>query len=193
MAEQVEFISGENSSIRLELKGLLEEKKDIEASAKKAIEKVENEKKDIQTTMKKELHSVQVELKSLHASHKKEILNIQEHIKVLEKEHLQKVSTLNETILKSSFEIEKKNETILRIEKNNVELEKNIKSLSSTHTKDIQSFQKKYDIKIASMRKELDSTKQELYISIGKLDVLEQKVTSTKKEEKSLFDNEKKK
>jgi len=213
VSEQVEFISGENSSLRLDLKAIELEKKDIEISRKKdienievshqkaisslelsmkkAIEKVENEKKDIQTTMKKELHSVQVELKNIETSHKKEMSNVQEHIKALETEHIEKVSTLNETILKSSFEIEKKNETILRIEKNNVEFEKSIKGLQTSHTKDIQAEKKKNDSEVVSLRKELDSIKKELYLSMGKLEVLQekktQKVVSTKKE-KTLFE-----
>ena len=212
VSEQVEFISNENTSLRLDLKTIEKEKKDIEAtnqkaisslelSMKKAIEKVENEKKDIQISRKKELHSVQVELKNIETSHKKEILDCQEHTKTIEQKYQKEVSTLNETILKYTFEVEKKTENIDRVEKNNVELQKSIKSLSITHTKDIQALQKKYDSDIASMKKELDSLNRELYTSLGKLEVLQekeeqketQKVTPTKKEEKSLFDNEKKK
>ena len=115
---------------------------------------------------------------------KKSIDNNTKHLQEIKKE----VSILEKNLIEKEFEKKSQNDTIFRIEKNNAELKKTINGLQTSHTKDIQIEKKKYDKDIAEVKKELDSTKQELYISIGKLEVLQeketQKVTPTKKEEK---------
>jgi len=207
IASQVESVINESKIIRVENKGLKDDLKLLQTEMKEELEK----EKKIFTLRVKELEK---EMKDINISHNKKVKEIEDKSRTKEEknknEYQNNLLELKEQKLALEFEVKNKSENIDRVEKVNNQLESKINTLSKVHTVQIEAEKKIYNKELNVIREELNLANKELHIAQGQLSIIEkmkledkelkekekketQKVTSTKKEEKSLFDNEKKK